>query len=121
MKTELRDALDEVADILSERRRNSVWRAVGAILENVVEKAGGNRVVVHPQLRKRLGDAQRMRDVRVARLPELPGVGSLRDIVGVPDLGDVGLGPLFADKLYQLEKPFRLLPVVGYLKRHAGR
>ena len=59
------------------------------VLHHVVQQRGGQRLRVEVPLREDVGDGERVRDVGLARLAELPVVRGLAEVVGRLQLRDV--------------------------------
>jgi len=87
---ELGDAVDEVRDLLAELLPDARQRVAG-VLDRVVQERRRKRGRQHPQLREDGGDGDRVGDVGVTAAADLPGVGLLRDLVGLQDDADVRL------------------------------
>ena len=85
---DLRHAVHEVGDLVSELRRESFLRGPG-VLQDVVQQADGDARLIEVELGQHVGDTERMADVRVARTPDLPAVGSLGVLVRATEPGFV--------------------------------
>ena len=88
---ELGDAVDDRADIVAELGDEIGERERG-VLDRVVQQRAGERDVVEAEVGEDHRDAERMRDVRVARPPHLVAVRIARHDVGPLDERHVGIG-----------------------------
>ena len=88
---ELGDAVDHVGDGLAEALLELVL-GDGGVLHHVVQQRGGEALRVEPPLRQDGRDRERVRDVRLARLAELPAVRGLGELERALDERDVLLG-----------------------------
>jgi len=70
---QLRDALDEVGDLVPELRANLLGADL-RVLDNVVQQRRRDRLLVEPELRADLGRSERVVDERLARSPLLARV-----------------------------------------------
>ncbi len=87
---ELRHAVDEHRDLVAEVLAQLLERVVG-VLDGVVEQRRGERRRGHAELGEDAGDGDRVRDVRVAAAPLLPGVGLGRHLEGALEEREIGL------------------------------
>ena len=88
---QLGDAVHQVRDLVTEVGGGVLQRVVG-VLDRVVQQRGHQRGGVHAQVGQDGRDRQRVGDVRIAGLAELPVVRLLGDLVGALDQLQVGLG-----------------------------
>ena len=72
---QLRDALDEVGDLVAELVLDLLGLVLG-VLDDVVEERGGDRLLVELELGEDLRDAERVVDELLARAALLPLVGA---------------------------------------------
>ena len=93
---ELGDAVDESRDLTAEPTLQLGQRD-GAVFGNVVEQGRDDGRGVHVDARQRLGDGQRMIDVRLARFPQLGRVCLGGECVGTPNRLDVRRRQVLAD------------------------
>ena len=73
------DFRDVAAELAADHRQIVV---PGAVLDDVVEEGGADRVGVQLQIGHNLGDGDRMDDIRLARAAHLPAVVFLGHVVG---------------------------------------
>ena len=85
---ELGESVDHVGDELAERGLDLRLRD-GGVFHHVVQQRGGEALRVEPPLRQDAGDRQRVRDVRLARLPELPAMGGVGKLERALDERDI--------------------------------
>ena len=79
-----------IAATSSPNSRHEVGERDRRVLDRVVQQRAGERDVVETEVGEDHRDAERMRDVRVARAPDLVAVRVARDLVGALDQRDVG-------------------------------
>ena len=97
---ELGDAVDELGDGLAEALADVLLRD-GGVLEDVVQQRGDERLGVELPVRQDLGDRDRVRDVRLARLAVLPLVGGVAEVVRLFEAGEVGRLEVSGDALLE--------------------
>ena len=79
---QLRDALDELRDLVAELRPDLLDLGAG-VLDDVVQQGGRQRRLVELQAGEDLRDAPRVEDELLPRLAYLPGVGARGEVEGV--------------------------------------
>ena len=87
-------------------RRQLLERVVG-VFDRVVQERRRDRARSEAEIREDLRDGERMRDVRLAALTRLAGVGALGDGVGALDDRQVALG------MVRAHRPQELLDVIA--------
>ena len=97
---ELGHPVDEHGDLVAEVRPHLLEVVVG-VLHGVVQQRRGDRLRADPEVGEDLRHRDRVRDVRLAALAQLPVVGALGGGVGALDEGDVGLRMMRAHGLEQ--------------------
>ncbi len=112
---ELRHALDEIQNVLAKELGDLRGRAVGAVLEDVVEETGDDGVVVHSEFGQDFCHGEGMRDVGFPGASNLTCMRLLGEEVREPDSVDVRLGMLLPDLVEQFVEGFGLLPGMGDL------
>jgi hypothetical protein len=95
---DLRDAVDEIGDLLAEHLDHLGPRRE-RVLHRVVEERGRDRVDVHAQVGEDPGDRHRMGEVGLAALSHLARVRLGGVHVGPHDHVDVGVGRVLADRI----------------------
>ena len=68
---DFRDTLDDVRDVVAEGLANSLDRRQG-VFDDVVQQAGGHAHDVELHVRQDVGDFERMDEIRLARMADLP-------------------------------------------------
>ena len=68
---QLRDAVDDVGDLLAEELAD-LLDGGGRVLDDVVQQPGGDRDDVEPQVGEDVGDLERVDEVGLSRLADLP-------------------------------------------------
>ncbi len=104
---QLRDALDELADLVADLGAHVLDGRL-RVLDDVVEKRGGERGIVRVQLGEDARDAQRMLDEVLAATPVLALVRVAREDVGAEDQVAVDVRVVRRDLVEQL---LQLVPV----------
>ena len=113
---QLRDAVDEQGDLVAELLAQRVELDAG-VLDDVVEERGGDRLLVEAQAGADRGDADGMRDERLARAPLLALVRGGCEAEGARDELDVDVRALGGELC---EQPFEelLVPLACFQRRH---
>ena len=107
---QLRDAFDELRDLVAERAANLL--EIGArVLDHVVQERGGDRVPVEMQLGADACDPERMVDELPARAPRLPLACPFRDHERVPQEVAVDLRVVRTDLGNQLLDEVFVMPL----------
>ena len=107
---ELRQAVDDLGDVLAELVPDPIERD-GGVLDRVVQQRGLERGRVEPQVGEDLGNGQRVLDVGLTREPQLTLVGLLGDLVRGLEHLEVALRVVRANLL--LERPVAGRRVLG--------
>ena len=103
-RTELGDPFDHVRDVTAEQLPNPLDRRLG-VLDDVVEEARGNRHHVQFHVREQVGDLQRMNQIGLPGMADLPLVLEGREDVRPPEQLDIGLGVVAPDLLDEVLEP----------------
>ena len=107
---ELGDPVDQHRDLVAEVLAHHVERVLG-VLDGVVQQRRRDRPGPDAEVGQDLRDRDRVADVRLTALAELPGVRLLRGGVRALDEGDVALRMVGAHGLDEaIDRPGRLRP-----------
>jgi hypothetical protein len=90
-RADLRDALDDVGDLGAEQLLDAIDVGQG-VFDDIVEEPGGDGDRVEPELDQKLGNRQRMDEIRLSRPSHLVAMLEGREDVGAPQQLDVGVG-----------------------------
>jgi hypothetical protein len=113
---QLGDAVDERGDVLPELFANR-FELDARVLDDVVQERGGDRLLIEPQAGADGGDADGMRDERLAGAPLLTLVSGGGEAEGAGDEVDVDVDALGSELG---EQPFEQLvvPFACFQRRH---
>ncbi len=93
---DLREAVDEVRDLLAERGADDV-ELDERVLDHVMQEPGGDRDLVEPHVGEDVGDFERVYEVGLARGARLPLVVQRGEKVGPPQHVQIGLRVVLPD------------------------
>jgi hypothetical protein len=85
------DPLDDVRDLAPEELLDAL-RGRQGVLDDVMKKAGGDRRHVQFHVRQKVGDLERMDQVRLAGVADLALMLERREYVGAAEQLEIGLG-----------------------------
>ena len=101
---QLGDPFDDVRDLGAEQLADALDRRL-RVLDDVVQQAGGDGHDVELHVGQLIGDLERMDEVRLARVADLPLVLEGREHVRPPEQLDVGVGIAGPDLFDEVLEP----------------